>query len=338
MRSFSRRHGKSKASVQLDCISAHGQTRLQDSDLPLVFVIRNERHLLPSFLRHYRNLGVTRFICTDDRSTDGTTDYLLAQDDVDVWTSPVRYKEARRGRAWRERLFDLYGHDRWYVNVDSDEYLIYEDHGVTPLRNAIQALEGCRHTRMAAPMLDMYPLDLNEAKVEDLAHLDPWDIASHFDADGYELRVKKRALSIRGGPRRREFNEDLELIKYPLIYWDGDCQLGTSIHQPVPYARNFVPPMGVLLHFKFFSDVEEKTRQAIQGGQYYNNSCAYRAVMDRLGANGGLRLGTVSSTEFTGVDQLLELGFFARLPKPEKSVQFVSGPKLWPSRAPLPST
>ena len=60
-------------------------TPLSENDFPLIFVVHNGRPLLPSFLDHYRSIGVTRFMCVDDASKDGTIDYLLKQDDVDVY-------------------------------------------------------------------------------------------------------------------------------------------------------------------------------------------------------------------------------------------------------------
>ena len=56
---------------------------LSSEDMPLVFVTHNDLTILPFFLRHYRKLGVTRFICVDDISQDGTRDYLSAQPNVD---------------------------------------------------------------------------------------------------------------------------------------------------------------------------------------------------------------------------------------------------------------
>ncbi len=45
---------------------------LTSADVPLVFVTHNDAVLLSAFIQHYRQLGVTRFICVDDVSTDGT--------------------------------------------------------------------------------------------------------------------------------------------------------------------------------------------------------------------------------------------------------------------------
>ncbi len=243
----------------MSCLTEGGQRPLGKGDIPVVFNTHNDRKLMPSFLAHYRGLGVTRFICVDDVSSDGTRDYLLAQADVDLWSSPVRYRDARRGREWREALFERYGWDRWYLNVDSDEFLIYEDCENRPLGALLQALESRGEKRLAAPMLDMYPPGrLGAATLDSDDGRMPWEIADHFDGSGYEISYTKRAISITGGPRKRKFAHLLELIKYPVIFWDKECSLGVSIHQPLPCERNFPAVSGVLLHFKFFSDYKEK--------------------------------------------------------------------------------
>ncbi|KQV83672.1 glycosyltransferase family 2 protein [Rhizobium sp. Root1220] len=310
-----RRERRQSSDVPLACINTRGPAVLGSEELPLIFLTRNDRKLLPAFLSHYRGLGVTRFICVDDASSDGSREFLLEQTDVDLWVSDVRFKEARRGRRWRERLFSLYGTDRWYVNVDSDEFLIYEGFGNRGLRSVIDGLEGAGFLRMSAPMLDMYPIDLESAEVEKLEQSDPWTVADHFDGDGYTLTTTKRAISVRGGPREREFKSGLELIKYPLIFWDAKCRFGPSIHQPLPYGRNFVPVMGVLLHFKFFADYAEVAKAAVEGGQYFNNSSAYSSIVEKMDQNGSLRLQSDLSRKYTGPDQLVKMGFFLPVPK-----------------------
>ena len=82
---------------------------LKHDDLPLVFVVRNAAAYIKSFLRYYREMGVTRFIVVDDRSDDGTAEILSGAPDVDLYSSSIRYAEADRGRAWRDALFNLYG-------------------------------------------------------------------------------------------------------------------------------------------------------------------------------------------------------------------------------------
>lgn len=278
---------------------------LSATDLPLVFVTHNEITLIPAFLKHYRRLGVTRFICVDDVSTDGSREYLMAQPDVDVWTSPVRFESARRGRRWREALFDRYGHNRWYVNVDSDEFLVYDQCLQEPLTALIEVLEEHNITRLPAPMLDFYPSSENDSGNGDM----PWHAVDHIDGSGYEVSFLKRGISIKGGPRKRLFKEDNELIKYPLIYWDMQCRFGSSIHRPLPYYRNFSPIWGALLHFKFFTNYREKISEAVSNKQHYNGSQHYHALKREIDDAGAIDFMSESSIRFLNPEQLIDLGF-----------------------------
>lgn len=300
-----------KREIEMSCLNKGGQRPLRPDDIPLVFNTHNDLKLMPSFLAHYRQLGVTRFICVDDVSSDGTREFLLSQADVDVWGSPLRYRDARRGREWRETLFERYGADRWYLNVDSDEFLFYQDCERQPLDRLIRALESRGEKRLAAPMLDMYPVgSLGSATLDDDDRM-PWEIADHFDGAGYDLTHTKRALSITGGPRKRKFSYELELMKYPVIFWDRECSLGVSIHQPLPFQRNFLPISGVLLHFKFFADYKEKIEEAVADGQYFDGAAAYRTMLDDLQESGEFDFANEHSIRFSGSAQLLELGFIA---------------------------
>jgi hypothetical protein len=284
---------------------------LSSEDMPLVFVTHNDLTILPFFLRHYRGLGVTRFICVDDVSQDGTRNYLSAQPDVDLWTSPLRFGEARRGRRWREQLFAHYGKDRWYLNVDSDEFLLYDQWERQPLQALIQVLEREGAKRLPSPMIDMYS---GPGAREPDAEADmPWVFSNHFDREGYSCAIERRGLSIQGGPRRRRFGEDNQLIKYPVIFWDDTCFFGASLHRPLPYDRNFGTMWGALLHFKFFTNYREKIAEAAQGKQHYNGSEHYKAMMSELERSGGLELADDHSRQFRDGAQLVDLGFITKI-------------------------
>ncbi|SEI13872.1 Glycosyl transferase family 2 [Rhizobium tibeticum] len=285
---------------------------LTSADVPLVFVTHNDAVLLNAFIQHYRQLGVTRFICVDDVSTDGTREALLNEPDVDAWTSPVRFGEARRGRNWRENLFSRYGLDRWYLNVDSDEFLVYDDCFSQPLPSLIRTLEAQNLKRMAAPMLDMYP-KLSEVGARPFSVDKPWQFSRYFDGDSYVSTIKKRGVSVRGGPRGRKFGEGNELIKYPLIYWDRTCLFGSSLHQPLPYSRNFPSVWGAILHFKFFANYKAKITEAAEGKQHYNSSEHYQKMMDVLHREGEIDFSYGQSIRYDGPQQLIDRGFMTKI-------------------------
>ena len=210
-------------------------TPLSENDFPLIFVVHNGRPLLPSFLDHYRSIGVTRFLCVDDASKDGTREYLLKQEDVDVYFSNVRYKAAARSKTWRELLADKYGKNRWYLNVDVDEFLFTGHNSNMAISQYAKILYKKGILRLPAPMIDMVPgRELSEAVLTD--DVKPWEISSYFDLDGYHGYSKSGGIKLYGGARKRLWNADAELIKYPLIYWDKYTQWAFQCmhHCPLP--------------------------------------------------------------------------------------------------------
>jgi hypothetical protein len=293
-------------------LSGKATPQRPDRDRPfVVFLCHNDRRLLPSFLKHYRAMGVSGFACVDDRSDDGSGDYLGLQEDVDVYRSNVRYRDAQRGRIWRERLMAAYGLDRWYLNVDSDEFFVYETLGREAVGSYTQRLENARISRVCAPMLDLYPVsELSEAVLAEDAM--PWMVATHFDGDGYRASVFNTGISIYGGVRSRVFDAPGELVKYPLIRWDRRCSMGRTIHRPRPALDNFAPVIAALLHFKIFSDVREMASRAVQEGQHFEGAKLYRRMLDRL-ATGDEHLKYEGSLPFIGVEDLVARGFIVPL-------------------------
>ena len=95
------------------------------TNMPCVVLAHIEALILPEFLRHYRDIGVDRFFIVDDRSTDGSLDFLRAQPDVTIFT-PVEGSTYRKDkRFWRAELLDTYCSGKWVVVPDVDEHLVY---------------------------------------------------------------------------------------------------------------------------------------------------------------------------------------------------------------------
>lgn len=283
---------------------------LGGSDIPLVAQIRNARRYLPSFLQHYRNIGVTRFIFVDDQSTDGSLEYLEKIENVDLYQSRLSYMESNRGLLFKEEVVEIYGANRWWVFVDIDEYIVYdgiETHGLSDLT---RALERRRLTRLLAPLLDMYPSgNIQQAHFDGSDSQMPWEVASAFDRSGYFIRFRGKDWEIRGGVRHRVFGNWVELTKYPLMYVaDGDYF--RSIHYPRPHYGNSTPILGNLLHFKFFSDYEDSIRRAVEEGRYFEGSKHYKVALERIEQGRAVFYDRDISEEFIGAKGLAEIGFF----------------------------
>ena len=137
-------------------------------------IVHNEMYFLPAFLAYYRRLGVDRFVVLDDRSTDGTADYLAAQPDVMVVESAIRYfeeipyapaakaqaRELRAVRLWRDQLMDQFCAGQWALDVDPDEFLAIPDDDLPAFTRGLEA-EGAEAAW--GVMVDMYP-----AKIADI--------------------------------------------------------------------------------------------------------------------------------------------------------------------------
>lgn len=277
---------------------------LKPHDLSLIVVVRNEAERLTPFLRHYRALGITRFAVLDDRSSDGTAEMLAEEPDVDLFRSPINYAQADLGNLWRQRIARIYGQPRWYVMVDADEYLVYEGMETHRLGALIGWLERRSMTRLLAPMIDMYPSgNIWDAGFDPA--LPPWQVADHFDRTSYQVTKGPRGVKITGGPRSRLFERQHKLMKFPVIYVDRPT-IFTSIHAPLPYWRNYTRAFAALLHFKFFSDFNEKARIAVEEGQYWNGAAKYRHYQEISSARAVLNAMTADSMRYQGVQSLAE--------------------------------
>ena len=116
-------------------------------------IVHDEMYFLPAFLAYYRGLGVDRFVVLDDRSTDGTAEYLAAQPDVMVVESAVRYfeevdyapaakakvRELRAVRLWRDQLMDQFCTGQWALDVDPDEFLAIPGDDLPAFTRALEA-------------------------------------------------------------------------------------------------------------------------------------------------------------------------------------------------------
>ena len=94
---------------------------------------------------------------------------------------------------------------------------------------------------------------------------------------------------IQGGPRARVFFPDdpisaPALNKIPLVKWDRSYAYASSTHNLLPRGLNLVyddrggeKPSGILLHTKFLSTFEEKSRDEFERGQHYAGGREYGA-------------------------------------------------------------
>lgn len=286
-------------------------------EIRVFLIAHNEYARLPFLLNHYRQLGVSRFFIVDDNSNDGSREFLLQQNDCHIFHPSNSYKESRSGLHWRKVLMDAYGIDQWCLILDADEILVYPHCETVRLRQFCDYLDSVNSNTFFAFMLDMYAGKNAEAVcVPGKAF---YEVCPYFDKDYKFRTVspfnKEAALlpeiRVVGGPRLRLFypfqrhtgfisrmilsfgiglgkklafirnkpHYAPALIKVPLLKWQADYKRLTSHVMEKPENGSMAEVTGALLHFKFFSDFDEKAKNHIAKGQYYNGSQEYRRYL-----------------------------------------------------------
>jgi Glycosyl transferase family 2 len=283
----------------------------------LISVVKNEITRLRDFLRHYRSCGIERFVFIDNGSTDGSVEFLCAQPDVDIYVCVASFNWMRK-QGWINSIIGKYGYDRWYVCVDADEQMVYDGFDQYSIADLAWHLEREGVLRARGFLIDMYSdVPLTESVHEPgqrLVDAFPW-----FDRDTYiETRFEK-IMSVKGGPRPRAFGRadepkfSPEMTKYPLFKLRSGEYMAHP-HHIWPYEGNFDSSRIIgILHFKFLPDFIGQIKEAVEVGNYWDNSYEYRCYLRALQAVPDLSLHCDISQRFESADQLVSLGLIARV-------------------------
>jgi hypothetical protein len=283
-------------------------------------VVKDEMYYLPAFLEHYRLLGAKQFIFLDDRSTDGTREFLSAQDDCVVLSSPFSFgeritlvsfggneTEGRAGIFAKSAIPRRFLRGQYAVYVDADEFLVLPpSHG--QLGDLFGALRSANLTSVAASLVDFYPQSIRQlaeaSNSPDRAEL--FATFDYFDACEV-LRLKEggwpEALPGSGASSRLFAQHRIKrgppaLERLP--GWLIDMlpvkgAKGAVAKTPVvlwnddtyylnSHRSSSPPPADRLLaiaHFKFTKDFARRVRHALESKAYARGSLKY-AHYDRL--------------------------------------------------------
>jgi len=276
----------------------------------LISIVRNEMYMLPTFLEHYRALGVERFIILDDRSDDGTLEFLCRQPDVMVVGSGARYGEVvppngrmpfpdmRSNIVWRNVLMWKYGFGQWTMMLDADEFL------ALPPRMTIQDLMARaseqKQRAVIGIMLDVYPRNVTDLKGD--KGLQP--VAGWFFDGQPHLRMRgggnpavvypgaRARLMVKYGLRKTDLRLRVRnLIKKPwypgfninskvILHRWADSDIFLNAHKTTAQVndRLLLP----IKHYKFNSDLFRKVEVALAEKRYAGGSVEYRSLSDLL--------------------------------------------------------
>jgi len=267
--------------------------------------IRNEILRLPWFLQFYRNLGISRFFIVDNGSADGSTEYLLSQNNVHLFYTTESYADANVGMNWMNSLLVTYAPGKWTLTIDADELFIFPGFENVSLKRLVEFLDNYGYDSLRAPLIDMY----SAKSIKDTDYQSGTDFLAtcpYFDSEAM-------TSDFRDGPRKRLFWNNTErdanppvLLKFPLVKWQKDRFFKASTH--VIEDVNVANISGVLLHFKMFSDFFEKVTVAVEEGEHWQGAGQYAVYLAGIQKNPVISPYYDGSVRFENSDQLVEMG------------------------------
>lgn len=259
--------------VEISKVKDGDWENVQDNAPILICALKNDLDKLSHFLIYYRELGIERFVILDNGSTDGSFEFLLKQSDTTVYQ--CKHGFTANGKiAWMNRLIAEYGEHKWYLMVDSDEFVSYIGKDRHSISDIITECEKMQYRRVGGAMIDMYSSGnlFDESKSENfLEHL------CYMDKDTYSVSWRANGINIYGGPRRRVFGTQMKLSKFCLFYFESDDVI-PSAHYMIPFEKSLdVPVVMAILHYKFMNQNDyNKIVEAVKTGMHSNNSSEYK--------------------------------------------------------------
>lgn len=290
-----------------------------------VCLVRNGGEHLPSFLAHYRALGVKHFVFVDNGSEDGTLAMLDAQTDVTVYETalPHKYYECEMRRL----IIEQHCRNQWCLNVDVDELFDYPRSSDVALTDLLRYLRRTGATAMAGYLLDMFAkenafgtsaaLDLKAAypyyDIDDVSKHDYFTQAMRTYCDHNTLLANDLPCYF-GGIRQAVFgsspNDQYLLTKHPLIFLDG--RLAPVTHPHYSNQATVADVTCVLYHYKFTPSFKDKVRESITSRRYLKFSQhQYQRYDRRIGATSSITIDTAGTRRLRGVQELVERGLLA---------------------------
>ncbi len=289
----------------MDRLDSHN-INMYSNEILAFATIRNEILRLPWLLQFYRKLGVNRFFIVDNNSSDGSTKYLLTQNDVHLFHTKESYAKANVGMDWINSLLKAYAQGKWALTIDADELFIFPGFEIINLKKLVSYLDSQGYDSVRASMIDMY----SAKSIEDTDYQSGTDFLTacpYFDGDAL-------TPDFRGGARKRLFWDNTHreanppvLLKYPLIKWKKEYSYKVSTH--IIEGVNVADITGALLHFKLFSDFSEKVTIAVEEGEHWQNASQYAVYLAGLQENSQISPCHNGSVRFENSSQLVEMGF-----------------------------
>lgn len=281
---------------------------LKNSNLIVVCVVKNELERIAKWLDYYRKMGVKAFAVFDDNSDDGTRNYLLEQPDVELFIGTHDYTTIDK-IVWINMIIAIYGYNKWYLIVDSDELFTYKNMENIKIDKYVKTLKSSHVVIEPSMMLDMY----SDSNIFSVSSNDEYEkMCCYFDNDGYYIKKTSEANYIVGGVRERIFNDTNfqclpVLSKKALMFITRNTFLYTA-HTVYPFKYNYDCNFtSVLRHYKFLKEDYKNYVERVAKNNFYNASSEYRAYLNLYNKNTLINLKNSKSLKWKDSNSINEI-------------------------------
>lgn len=266
--------------VDISLLKQWNKTKSNRNSPILICVVKNDLERVKLLIEYYKNIGINRFCFLDDKSDDGTREFLLNVDNVALFESSSDYSTVVR-QIWINKIINFIGYNNWYVVVDSDEFLELSDN-FRKINDFIDYLETNKLYSAKAIMVDLFSKNSLY-----------YDIKQNFDEifkncnlcyPCYYYEVSPFEIFIKGGGRKLLFDlvnstDSPVMSKYPIFYaFESTILINSHFSLPEKYFSQ-IRPLCVLKHYKFLAKDRDKFVKRAISGNFYKNSSEYKAYI-----------------------------------------------------------
>ncbi len=288
---------------------------LAPNELVVVAMIRNEATHLPTFLRHYAELGARHVVLLDNGSTDETMDIAASADDVTLYKTALPYKTHELTlKHW------LVSHAGvgWGLLADADELFDYPWRTRLPLARFLDYMNEHGYDAVCGQNLEMVPdaplMSYQGVVTEDLRGTHRYyDTTDYRRIDEYWRHRNELGSpdlwSHTGGVWETFFGyTGSKLSKQPLVRPSSGLDY-------FPYDVHFVvrgriaDVSGVFRHYKYTGRFARHVAEELERKAYFNDAEIYDHYARVLRENPNLSFVRDTSREWTGAEALVPSGF-----------------------------
>jgi hypothetical protein len=284
-------------------------------------IIKNASALIPTFLKHYEDMGVDRIVILDNGSSDDTLQRIPSKKNITVLQADLSLKEYKNEIWLKNYLANRFAKGSWCLWVDDDELFDFPFSEQISLPTFIRYLNLNKFTTVVTQMLDMFsknPINSQVISTEeenlkaayrfyDLTDLMKLDYGSCYftGVNNRENIISNRQIPFYfGGIRKKIFGMSNCISKHSLLYINGKTQI---IHSHCVKNARCADVSAVVYHYKFFGDWLKRTRDYFV--QEYARNPEYAEMLKVVDGKEDFSLWCPKANEINETQSLVGEGF-----------------------------